>query len=128
MLWQRDEATGELVPLLVAGGGGGKAYEEKQLVQSGGGISAQGDGYSADTSQDGPGMRGLQGRHQPARARYERATAPTPTSTVQVLRGYCAHTCQHRPGMRGLQRRHQPARARYEEGGTTSSTSADCQY
>ena len=73
VLWQRDEATGELVPLLVAGGGGGKAYDEsKRLVQSGGGISAQGDGYSADTSQDGPGMRGLQRRNQAARPRYMR--------------------------------------------------------
>ena len=72
-MWQRNDATGELVPLLVAGGGGGKAYDEsKRLVQSGGGISAQGDGYSADTSQDGPGMRGLQRRNQAARPRYMR--------------------------------------------------------
>ena len=96
MLWQRDEVTGELVPLLVAGGGGGKAYDEsKRLVQSGGGISAQGDGYSADTSQDGPGMRGPQRRHQPGRTRYMRGPRRRQLALlVSIERQLHTCTCQ----------------------------------
>ena len=54
--FQKDEDTGELVPLIIAGGGGGKSFQlGKDPVKADGGISVTGSGHSAFTPLHGPG-------------------------------------------------------------------------